>query len=132
MEPSDELRRTLLDLYAAMSSGSAEAVEAFYSLASGSTFMGTDAAEFWTDSAKHNADVRPFFDGSYGPTSWTAGEALAHVEGTVGWTVDRPSLRFGDEVYALRVTLVWHREGDAWRVVQSHASVGQTAGTENS
>ncbi|MGE0059773.1 MAG: nuclear transport factor 2 family protein [Dehalococcoidia bacterium] len=124
MEPSAELRQTLVDLYAAMSSGSAEAVEAFYSLQAGSIFMGTDEAEFWTDSAKHNHDVRPFFDGSYGPTIWLAGDAHAFVEGDVGWTVDRPTLLFGGETYRLRVSLVWHREVGAWRVVHSHASIG--------
>lgn len=127
MEPSAELRQTLIDLYAAMSSGSAEAVEAFYSLQPGSIFIGTDDAEFWTDSAKHNHDVRPFFDGSYGPTSWQAGDAYALVEGDVGWTVDRPALHIGGEEYRLRVSLVWHREGDSWRVVHSHASVGAPA-----
>ena len=73
-----------------MSSGDADAVEARYSLAPGSVFIGTDAAEFWTDSAQHNADVRGYFDGSRGTLVWQAGEAIALREGDVGWTVDGP------------------------------------------
>jgi hypothetical protein len=126
MEPSEELRATLLRLYDAMSSGSAASVEAFYSLQPGSVFMGTDAAEFWTDSAQHNADVRRFFDGSMGVNRWRGGEALAFEEGTVGWIIDRPTVVLGDGTeFALRISLVWHREGPEWKVVHSHASVGE-------
>jgi hypothetical protein len=125
MQPDPELRATLLALYAAMSSGNAPSVEAFYSLASGSVFIGTDASEFWTDSARHNADVRPFFDGSLGTLRWPAGDALAYSEGNVGWTIDRPAIALPDgSTRLLRVTLVWHLEDGAWRVVQSHASAG--------
>jgi ketosteroid isomerase-like protein len=123
MEPSEDLQAALLSLYAAMGSGDADAVEALYSLQAGSVFVGTDAAEFWTDSAQHNADVRPYFDGS--AVRVTAGEPIAIVEGSVGWTVDRPAFRLADgTVFELRLTLVWHREGGSWRVVHSHASVG--------
>jgi hypothetical protein len=125
MQPSDRLRNTLLVLYEAMSSSNADAVEAFYSLAPGSVFIGTDASEFWMDSAKHNADVRPFFDGSYGRIEWTPGNVVAMTEGSAGWTVDRPSVRLPDGgVLALRLSFVWHMEDGAWRVVHSHASLG--------
>lgn len=126
MEPSAELAARVRALYAAMSSGSAASVEAFYSLEAGAVFIGTDAAEYWTDSIRHNEDVRPFFDGEFGVYSWRAGDVLARVEGSVGWTVDRPTVATpdGEELHA-RVTLIWHREADgAWRVVHSHASVG--------
>jgi hypothetical protein len=60
MQPNDVLRERLHDLYRAMSSGDADRVESFYSLREGACFIGTDSAEFWTDSARHNADVRPY------------------------------------------------------------------------
>jgi adenylate cyclase len=129
MQPSDDLRARLLALYEAMSSTRPAIVEAFYSLQDGSIFIGTDAFEFWTDSAKHNAAVRPFFDGSYGTWTWQASEAIAFVEGSVGWTVDRPSVHMVDRAGSeasleARVSLVWHLEDGVWRVVHSHASVG--------
>lgn len=127
MEASAELKQRLIDLYAAMSSGSADPVEAMYSLQKGSVFIGTDESEFWTDSVQHNADVRPFFDGEHGVYSWRAGDALARVEGTVGWTIDRPTLVTPDGgTLRARVTLIWHLETEGvWRVVHSHASLGQ-------
>jgi len=129
MEPSEALRSQLLKLYEAMSSTNPDAVEAHYSLRPGSVFIGTDAFEFWTDSAAHNAAVRPFFDGSFGNWTWRASEAIALVEGSVGWTVDRPSIVLVDRAGAearleARVSLVWHLEDGVWRVVHSHASVG--------
>jgi hypothetical protein len=124
MRVNSDLQEVLLFLYEAMSSGSAERVESFYSLKEGSVFVGTSAGEFWTDSARHNAEVRHFFDGSQGLLHWTAGEGLAMSEGTVGWTIDRPSILFPDgSRFQARVTLVWHREPDGWKIVHSHASV---------
>ena len=126
METSDELRSRLLSLYAAMSSGDADAVEAHYSLHPGTVFVGTDMFEFWTDSAQHNVEVRRFFDGSHGVLKWQATDALALREGTTGWTFDRPNLQLPSGVImGLRLTLVWHLEGSEWKVVHSHASVGQ-------
>jgi hypothetical protein len=124
MGPSRELQQVLFDLYAAMSSGDADAVEAFYSLEAGCIFVGSDHGEFWLDSMQHNVEVRPFFDGTFGEVTWRPGEAYALVEGSVGWTVDRPTLVFGGREYPMRVSLVWHREGDRWLVVHSHTSAG--------
>lgn len=124
MEPSPHLAQAVRDLYAAMSGGSADAVEAFYSLADGACFIGTDEAEFWTDSAQHNAGVRPFFEGAT-RTRWSPGDLLAQREGTVGWTVDRPRVQLADgSVLRPRVTLVWHTENGTWRIVHAHASTG--------
>jgi hypothetical protein len=126
VEASDELRARLLSLYAAMSSGDADAVEAHYSLREGSVFVGSDTTEFWTDSAQHNADVRPYFDGSNGVLTWQAGGPLAQREGKLGWTIDRPTVRFPDGTsVSLRLTLVWLWEDGLWKVVHSHASAGQ-------
>jgi ketosteroid isomerase-like protein len=48
------------------------------------------------------------------------------VEGTTGWTIDQPTVVLGDGTeFALRLTLIWHREATEWKVVHSHASVGQ-------
>jgi hypothetical protein len=128
LEPSQELLHALQALYIAMSSGNHHFVESFYSLQDGGVFLGTDESEYWTDASRHNADVRSFFDGSEGRSAWATGpEPVARCEGSVGWTVDRPTIRLpsGERIQA-RVTLIWHREGDAWRIVHSHASIGMT------
>jgi hypothetical protein len=126
MLPSPDLLDVLRALYGAMSSGNPGSVESFYSVEHGSIFVGTDDSEFWIDSTQHNEDVRPYFDGSHGQLDWHCGEEpAALVEGTVGWCVDRPIVRLPDgSVLRPRLTLVWHREGNIWRVVHSHASLG--------
>jgi adenylate cyclase len=128
MPPVDadpELLEALHELYRAMSSGSADAVEALYSLDPLAVFVGTDDAEFWTDSARHNADVRPYFDGSSGVLSVEPGAGLARSDDSLGWTFDRPTMTLPDgTTISPRITFVWRREGASWRVVHSHASVG--------
>jgi ketosteroid isomerase-like protein len=125
MEEDPGLVEALLELYRAMSSGDAGRVEAMYSLDPLSVFVGTDDEEFWTDAATHDADVRPYFDGSRGLLRVAAGEPRARVEGDLGWTIDRPRMTFPDGTSITpRITFVWRRERERWRVVHSHASVG--------
>jgi ketosteroid isomerase-like protein len=126
MERAPELEQVVADLFDAMSSGSADAVEAFYSLDPLGVFVGTDDAEHWTDSAQHNADVRPFFDGEHGASTWEHQATEARQEGSTGWTYSRVLVHVDglDEPIAARVTLVWHDEGGRWQVVHSHASTG--------
>jgi len=126
MEPSSEVRDAVRQLYLAMSSGDADTVETFYSPNPLSAFVGTDAAEVWTDPEQHHRDVRPYFDGSQGTNRWLPGDILARSAGDLGWSFDRPTVVLADHrELQLRVSLVWRREGNSWKVVHSHASVGQ-------
>jgi hypothetical protein len=125
MERAPELAGVAAELFVTMGGGSAAAVERYYSLAEGGVFVGTADAEYWTDSAQHNADVRPFFDGTHGASRWEEEGTEARQEGTVGWTFSRVRVHLGDAApIPARVTLVWHREPDGWRIVHSHASTG--------
>jgi hypothetical protein len=46
-------------------------------------------------------------------------------EGTLGWVVDEPRFGFPDgSAFDCRVTAIARREGDAWRLVHAHFSVG--------
>ena len=125
---SPDLATLMRAVYAAMEAGDPEAVEALYSLAPGTVFIGSDASEYWTDSAQHNANVRHYWQPA--ALRITPGEITASVAGGIGFSVDRPTFTVGGANLGLRITLVWHREGDGrWRVVHSHASVGQPSGS---
>ncbi len=51
--------------------------------------------------------------------------AHAYEEGTLGWAVDEPRFGFPDgSGMDCRVTSIFRKEGDAWRVVHAHFSVG--------
>ena len=121
---SDELAGLVRELYTAMGSGDADAVEVFYSLRPEAVFLGTDEAEFWTDSVRHNQEVRPYWERAGNVV--TPGELLAYECGDVGWTVDRPTIELASgERFPTRLTFVFHREEGAWRIVHAHTSVGQ-------
>jgi len=121
---SEELAGIVRELYAAMGSGDPDAVEAFYSLSPHAVFLGTDRAEFWTDSNQHNLDVRPYWERAGNRV--TPGALLAFKCGEVGWTVDRPTIELATgERFETRLTFVFHREDGAWKVVHAHTSVGQ-------
>jgi ketosteroid isomerase-like protein len=120
---SEELAGVVRALYAAMGAGDPDAVEAFYSLAPHAVFLGSDRAEFWTDSARHNLDVRPYWEQA--GNTVTPAELLAFECGDVGWTVDRPTIELAAvQRFETRLTFVFHREDGAWKVVHAHTSVG--------
>ena len=54
-----------------------------------------------------------------------AGNPQAYQEGSVGWAADQPTIQMPDGTkMPARITLVAHREGDVWKIVQAHISVG--------
>ncbi len=122
MTPSTELADSVRAVYAAMTAGDARQVEALYSLSPGAVFIGTSESEFWTDSAKHNADVRKYW--TPGNVTVKAGDIHAVALGETGLTVDRPTFQLKDgTTFRLRLTFVWRREAGVWKVIHSHASI---------
>jgi hypothetical protein len=52
------------------------------------------------------------------------GELRASVEGTVGWAVDRGTMRLPNGiVLTVRETPVFHREDGEWKIAQFRASL---------
>jgi ketosteroid isomerase-like protein len=59
-------------------------------------------------------------------TNIETGDVKAFQEGTVAWLADRPTLAPpGGIKVAARVTAVFRREEDGWKIVQSHLSMGR-------
>ncbi len=51
--------------------------------------------------------------------------ARGYEEGSLGWAVDEPRFGFPDgSAFDCRVTSIFRREGDVWRLVHAHFSVG--------
>ena len=50
----------------------------------------------------------------------------AFVQGDIGWVADQVKIVVsnGEEIPNVRFTAVFYREGDAWKIVQWHASIG--------
>jgi hypothetical protein len=123
MESSAELKGAVLRLYEGMAAGDLGALERLFSRASGVLAIGSDPAEWW---AGHEAIVQEF-SAQFGETSTRRiepGELSAWIEGTVGWAVDRRTLRLANgRELTVRETTVFHQEDGEWKIVQFHASL---------
>jgi ketosteroid isomerase-like protein len=118
MHESPQLRQTALRFYDRFS---ANDVDSFDSLVAEDArlFIGTADDEWFTDRAALRSGFG--FDGlsldAHDPRGWE--------EGTMGWVCDRPVLRSpATGAIRTRFTGVFRRDGDAWKLVVSHFSVG--------
>ena len=124
MEASAELKELTLRFYAALSSGDIAFFEQHFSHQDGVLAIGTDPQEWWAGHATI-AKVFKIQMQEMGQFSLEAGAPQAYSAGDVGWAADRPTFKFADgTVFPVRLTMVFHKEGDNWKVVQMHASSG--------
>jgi SnoaL-like domain len=124
MERAPELEDLTQRFYQALADGDAAALEALVSARDGVLHIGTDPAEWWDDSARFRRALRAQAQELAG-VRVSPGPLRAYREGSVGWAADRPTFRLpGGPALPLRVTVVFHQEDGAWKMVQSHASVG--------
>ncbi len=125
MQRSPELLERYVQLSEALSRGAISSVEEFLSAAEGVSVIGTDGEEYWTGAEAvcpvMDAVVQQYREAGM---QFVPGEAEAHVEGDVGWVVDRPTVRSRDGKEALvRATSIFRREGGAWKLVHQHLSL---------
>lgn len=125
MNPSIELKITLLRLYESMASGDINSVMSQYSHQSGVLSIGTDSNEWWEGYAVIAQVVKAQLQEMSG-IQMIAGNPKTFVEGNIGWVADRPTIRLlnGEEII-LRLTAVFRKEDDNWKIVQRHVSVGK-------
>lgn len=85
--------------------------------------IGTDESEWITGyenfmtSLKKQAEVIP-------DAKVTNSNPNAYVEGSVAWFNDKVTLAVNNDKVNMRVTGVLHKEGDNWKLVQGHFSIG--------
>ena len=123
MEPSTELRNLTLRLYQAMASGDYAFMERYFSVNAGVLTIGTDPNEWWADRETAMRVFRAQLE-ELGGFPIAAGDPQAFVEGSVGWIADQPRVTVPDAEMRLRLTGVFHREGQDWKIVQWHISMG--------
>ena len=124
MQQSLDLEDLTRRFYQALAQGDAVAIEQLVSQQDSVLNIGTDPAEWWDSFASFRHALQCQTQELAG-VQVSPGDLRAYCEGTVGWAADRPTFRFpGGLEIPLRVTTVFHREDGAWKIVQSHASVG--------
>jgi hypothetical protein len=84
------------------------------------------APDAWTEGYESIANrLTEVFKGLAG-TIIEPGDLKAFQEGTVAWLADRPTMTTPDGMrVSARVTAVFRCEGDGWKIVQSHFSMGR-------
>ncbi len=122
MQPCDELKNIVLRHYGKFDSGTqANSVTEIYSLQEGVTIIGNDPNEWFDD----RASILGFMQaGSSSSLNITVQNLAAYSEGSVGWTMDRVTVKLPNGVELLvRHTRIFHRENGAWKMVHLHVSI---------
>lgn len=120
-EAQDEVRAVFDQLLEAMNAGDAQRVRSVLSERRDAVHIGTDAEEWWTSGQVADAAAA----GGGGDIQVIADEIEIHVLGNVAWAEARGRFtRVGGGARPARMTSVFAREDERWKVVQSHASLG--------
>jgi ketosteroid isomerase-like protein len=125
MNPSEELKNTMLRLYESLSMRDISMIEKLYSHKEDILVIGSDPDEWWVGYEAFARAHKAQFQEMAGDYKIKAGELNAFVEGTVGWVGDRPTIQLPTgQNLPIRVTAVFHQEDGVWKIVQHHVSVG--------
>ena len=125
MEEGTELKKVMLGFYDALASGDAGFLEDLISRQDGVLGIGTDPDEWWVGHEKLRGIMKTQMAEMGGHITIVGSDPIAHSEGTVGWVADRPRFRLDDGTESpIRLTATFHKEQDAWKIVQFHVSVG--------
>lgn len=128
LKRSEEIAAVVRRLYAALVAGDADAIDGAFSQDPGVLAIGTDAAEWWSGWSVISRIFRTQIDEADGDSfaaDLRPGVLECFEEGSVGWCQDDPTVVMpdGSEMPA-RMTLVFHVEGLAWKILQLHFSFG--------
>lgn len=124
MEQSPELKDLTLRSYEALSGGDFSFFERYLSQQDGVLAIGTDPNEWWEGYATISKVFKAQME-EMGGISLIAGTPQAYSEGGVGWVADRPKLKLPDGTeIPVRLTSVFRKEGNDWKIVLWHVSLG--------
>ena len=122
MQPCTELKNLVLQNYEKEASGEIlEVVRSSYSRQEGVTVVGTDPNEwfegydailgFYAPADGHKLDVK-------------VDVLKAYCEGTIGWTIDRVTVKLPNGVeLPIRHTRIFQKEDKGWKIVHNHISI---------
>ena len=125
MESSTELRDLMLRFYQALTASDRPFLEQIISHQPGVLNIGTDPKEWWSGYDTFLQVAEAQFQEMGGSAHIVGANPQAYHEGSVGWVADRASLELSDGTQLpFRITAVFHLEDGAWKLVQSHYSIG--------
>jgi len=125
MEPAPEVRDVYLRFNEAFSSGDTSSILGAYSRVPGVIEIGS-GPDAWTEGYESIARRLTGVFKEIAGTTIVPGDVRAFQEGGVAWLADRPTMTSPEGMsLSSRITAVFRREGDSWKIVQSHLSVGR-------
>ncbi|MDX1418726.1 MAG: nuclear transport factor 2 family protein [Rubricoccaceae bacterium] len=135
MQPSPSVADATRQSLAALQNNDADGIRAAFADSNALVAIGTDPAEYFRGHAETTGVFADQAEALVGMTI-EPGDIEAYEQGGVGWSSSRPTFRLPDGAEVpVRLTAVFTREGDGWRAIQWHASVGvdnaETTGFED-
>jgi ketosteroid isomerase-like protein len=125
MAPSAEVTQLMSKFYEAASKGDYEFLDRIVSRQAGMLWIGTDPAEWWDTPGAVSKAWRAQTAQLGRPAAITGGKTTAWQHGDVAWVSDQPVFHLADgRKVPFRLTVVWLREPEGWRIVQAHTSFG--------
>jgi ketosteroid isomerase-like protein len=125
MHRSPELEDVVSRWFAAATLGDASVVDDSVSARPGTCLIGSDPGEWFRGAEEVAQFLRGEVTDAGGQAQFSPEGTEAFEEGTVGWATTRLTITLPDGRHVSpRWSAVFHREGDAWRFVQTHASIG--------
>ena len=125
LEPSAEIKASVLAFYEALGKGDNAAIGRLVSRADQALVVGTDPAEWLVGHATITSIIKSQMEEMGGGFRFEAGDVQAYREGSVGWAADQPTLAMPDgSSVPMRLTGVFHNEDGGWKAVQVHLSLG--------
>ena len=119
MEESPNVRETLLRFFDRLSAGDVDAFDELVSSSPSTLIIGTAPGELVSDRAR----LRFGFEAE--GVGLESDDPKAYEEGSMGWAVDQPMFSFPDgSKFQTRLTAIFRREDDRWKLVHGHFSVG--------
>jgi len=122
MQPCDELKNIVLHHYGKFDSGEqTDTIQEIYSLQDGVVIIGNDPNEWFDD---RDSILAVMNAGGSGKKEITVQNLKAYSEGTVGWTMDRVTVKLPNgKDLPVRHARIFHKEDGAWKMVHLHVSI---------
>lgn len=125
MQRSRQLEDFVSRWFDAASRGDASLADAHVSSEPGTCLIGSDPDEWMRGGEAVARFLHDEVTNAGGHVRFTTEGTMAFEEGTVGWATTRLTITLPDgRQVSPRWSSVLRREGDTWRFVQTHASIG--------
>jgi SnoaL-like protein len=125
MESAPDVAAAFTQFLSALSRGDEAVVSELASSSSAAALIGSAPEEWRTGT--DTWDILPSFARTFHTTGLQVSptEPIAYADEALGWVVDRPVFRAPTGVTTqTRMTALFHREADGWKLIHLHNSVG--------